>query len=152
MDNKFEMLTLNAENVNRIYNDCLVTDSTNYTFPHQLYKNNTNHIIRLDREKELSYVSTIMYLIGQLDVVHQNKDEMSLKSSIIRYDKKPWTKDMETLIHFYYLGMAACRFTSIDDVTKTIKISPITPTLSPSDPNFEQWLKTDGKSWADRLG
>ena len=152
MKNKFEMLSLNAENVNRICNDCLTSDSTNFADSLQLYKNNPNHTIHFDSIKVSDYYDTITYLIGQLADIHQNKSEISLKSSIVRYDKKPWTKDMETLIHFYYLGMASDMFSPIDDVTKTIEVTTILPTLSPNDPNFKQWLKTDGKRWEARLG
>ncbi len=152
MKNNFEILTLNEGNVNRIYNECLRSDTTIGVETYQLYKSNPNYTATFDSGKIISYIGSIHYLIGQLDAVHQQAKEFNLKSSIVSYDKRPWTKDMKTLIHFYYLGMATNMFSRIDDTTKIIGLTTNLPTLAPIDPNFKQWLKTDGKRWEEKLG
>lgn len=146
---KFEMLTLNEENVNRIFRACLASESTKSSTTYQLYRENTNHVATFDDDEVKGHLETIRYLIGQLSEVHKESEAFSLKASVVRYDQKPWTKDMVTLIHFYYLGIATGDFSSIDDATKMINLSDCTPSLDPNDPKFDQWLEDDlyGDLW-----
>lgn len=153
MKKNFEILSLNEVIINELYTKCLPFESTTMVKKAQLYKNNPNHSTSFDLEKIMENRNTIYYLAGQLLATHQQSKEFILKSSIIKYNNKAWTKDMETLIHFLSLGIAASAITPIDDTTKAITLSQnTTPTLSPEDPNFTQWLKTEGKEWGELLG
>lgn len=153
MKKDFEILDLNEENINSFYNMLLANSSTERTHHYQLYSNNDQHSLRFDTKKISLYRSTIKYMIGQLQNAHINKQSFSFKESILTYKNEIWTKDTSTLMKFIYLGIATNSLSPIDSSTKSIFLSPsITPTLSPKDPNFKQWLKTDGKEWEEELG
>ena len=156
MEQYFEFVTLNEENVNRLFNEVLAAKTAEHPRSYFLYKDRydlDDHYLFFDTKKIAFHRHTIKYMIGQLLNEHIGRTSFSFKEAILTYQKTMWTKDTATLMKFIYLGIVSNSISPIDSKTKEIYLSPsITPTLSPDDSNFKQWLITDGKEWKEELG
>ncbi len=148
-------IELNEENVLRIYNNCLMKKTLlNYLssdlLPVKIFTKSScgkdSPEIYFNKSKVEEYKATIEYMYGQLYEVHHGeymitKDKfLEPADGFLNYKNQRWTNDQNTLMSFYYLGVAAIVIMPfiIDPFTNRLGVDliDITPTLSPNDPNF----------------
>lgn len=149
MNNNQEPLDLNSENVSNLATLCAADQSSKSVYPISLQlkefgfpKDSKALYFDVTRLKE--NIPNIFYLLGQLDVIHRNFHALPLKDSLIKYDKSYWSTDKSSPIVLLHLGIAAKAMNHPDAKTKSCILSPeIIPTLSPNDPNFEQWYEAN---------
>lgn len=154
----FQAIDLNEWNVQRLFNQCIVTTNTRNIaiatlFPTALgYERSSEKIIHFDKQFLINNKKAIEYLFGQLYKVH-NSDKtfkMSTDDFNTTYTNAHWTSDKTTLLKLLYLGvspetLAIVPFTA---ETSSSMISPrIKPTLSPKDPNFPAWWEGHKAEW-----
>ena len=152
---------LNEDNVNSLFNACLATKYTatktkSVLFHTTLgYKLEEGILVTFDKDILQKNAKAIEYLYGQLKDVHTKKNVTQSTASTIEdfyftYKEASWSNNKSTLLEFLYLGC--------NGETLIIKpfhkkyngtfISPwIKPTLSPKDPNFNQWWEEHKAEW-----
>lgn len=156
MDFKNEdMLDLNEENVKQLFNFCIATEKTSKTdtthcnFLENGIALNIPNIAFNIKHLRLKFPS-IKYMICQLEKIHEHSGDMILTDGFKKYDGTNWTSNKGLLFSLYYLGCASAvlPFFKQSDIRKNI-ICPLyakpslKPTLSPNDPNFEEWSKKE---------
>mgnify|MGYP003293463196 CR=1 FL=1 len=152
-------IELNEENVLNIYNYCSVDDMTTESLdsnllPTKIFTKSScgqdSPEIIFDKTKIKECSSAITYLYGQLDFVHNSLETFFPESGFITYKHTSWTQNNSTLMALYYLGIASDTIPIFTLNPSTKKLSSfnffITPTLSPSDPNYR---KKGGQEPAD---
>lgn len=147
------MIDLNEENVRNILNYCLATEETpeediiSTTFIKSDFQTPIPSI-QLSRSRLSEYSLTIYHLTGQLDNVHSGKSVFHINDGFKKYDGSYWTQDKMAVFSLCYLSC-------VTNVLPYFKPSPalktfvshltenpfLQPTLSPDDPNFEEWAK-----------
>ena len=147
------MIDLNEENIRSIFSDCIATEQTpvediiSTTFIESDIQTPIPSI-QLSRSCLSENSLTIAYLTGQLENVHKGKLIFHINDGLKKYDGSYWTKDKMAVFSLYYLS-------TVTGVLPFFKPSPslktfvsdlnenpfLEPTLSPDDPNFEEWAK-----------
>lgn len=138
-----DILDLNEENIKKLFAYCLAAKDANpenvmpMIFIERGSAYNVPEIYFLtDRIKEKS--NTILYLLGQLKVVHDKSLIMSLTDGFFKYDGTIWTQNKMLLFALYYMGNATRCFplfhVNDDGVFALLADYPeLEPTLSPDD-------------------
>lgn len=92
----------------------------------------------------------IQYLVGQLKPVHEGQRILTLEDMTKTYQGTNWVRERASLMQLLYLG-SSDEFTVFDRLVAkwngTTLNMPITPTLSPKDPNFPAWWDAHKAEW-----
>ncbi len=147
------MIDLNEENVRNIFNYCLATEETpaediiSTSFIESDIQTPIPSI-QLSRSTVNNNYLKLLYLVGQLENVHKVNFAFRINDGFKKYDGSYWTQDKTAVFSLYYLSC-------VTNVLPYFKPSPalktfvsnldenglLRPTLSPDDPNFEEWAK-----------
>ena len=155
--NREDMIDLNEETVRNILNYCLATEETpaediiSTSFIAGDFQTPIPSI-QLSRSRLSEYSLTIYHLTGQLDSIHnihkKGNVHFYLNDGFKKYDGSYWTQDKMAVFSLYYLS-------TVTNVLPYFKLwsghktfmsllheNPfLEATLSPNDPNFEEWAK-----------
>lgn len=166
-------IELNEENVLKIYNACLMKKTlfrflSSDLLPVKIFTKAScgkdSPEVYFSKAKIQEYRQAIEYMYGQLYEVHHgsvpeeyreayqklgmddpNAKFLSPDGGALNYKNQPWTKDRNTLMMFYYLGVASVTIMPfVEDVVRGqigVDLIDIVPTLSPNDPDFEKRLR-----------
>ena len=145
------MVDLNEENVARIFKYCtasILTPAKNAVVSSFYSNNNTSKKIKFHKEKLLEMQESVQYMLGQLMCVHKKREFMILTDGFKKYTGKNWTEDKTLLFSLYYLGVATNHLPAFEpsDDGSNDYFAPISkqlslkPTISPNDPELENWL------------
>ena len=148
MENNFKPLDLNKVIISQLFNKCLYTsESKNYTLAvYQQaclgYPKDTDPVY-FDKDAMEANSDLINFLLGQLkDALNGPLTESTVQSLFIKYTGEPWTKDGVTLLKLIHLALANKSMAAFSaEKDRTLLHSCVKPTLSPKDPNFEQWYE-----------
>lgn len=126
---KFEPMELNDMNVNAIYNRCVK-------------KNENGEEIWDDQNLKLNQAN-IRYLLGQLEVVHQDVLQPRLDSTFLKcYTGRNWTSNPAQVNRLIMMGKACIELFVIEIGGKSaISFVSLDHTLSPKDPAFADWYE-----------
>lgn len=147
------MIDLNEENVKSIFSSCIATEQT----PEEDIIS-TSFIesdiqtpipsIQLSRSCLSGNALTMAYLIGQLENVHKRNLAFRINDGFKKYDGSYWTQDKMAVFALYYLSTVTMVLPyfkpspSLKTFVSFLNENPfLEPTLSPDDPNFEEWAK-----------
>lgn len=159
MEKEFKPIDLNSGTVNRLFNNCLFTqDSKNFLVA------NMNSIedghpedsekVYFDADAIESNRHVLNYLTGQLLAI-QDKfyTYITIKDLFLKYDGDYWTEDGVTLLKFIHLAIANGNLSRFQpDTNQSRLISYVGNTLSPYDPNFEQWYEKNKEKFLRKKG
>ncbi|MBR3881997.1 MAG: hypothetical protein IKJ36_01875 [Clostridia bacterium] len=148
MNNEFKPLDLNYLAVTSLFKKCLATENSSQYIPAQFqqikqgYKEDSP-LVLFDANAFKENKPKIDFILGQLLDVHQGPNNIiTINSLFKKYNGELWTTDGVTLIKLIHLALAN---SSIDYFVppnnESTFLSIIEPTLSPKDPNFEEWYK-----------
>ena len=153
----FTPLDLNEGNVQAIFNRCLATKDTpnsdvqlSVLFQKIMGYDEDSKPLAFNKTTLKKNKNNILFLLGQLNSVHNGSREITAKESIYKYNEEKWTTDTVTIMELYHLARA------IDGIAPFIKSSnramtePIVKsTLSPKDPNFPAWWEKHKSEWEE---
>lgn len=154
---KESILDLNEENVKKIFTYCLATPDTN---PNDIIigsflgegVNLSIPIpsINFSKTRIMETTRSIFYLLGQLECVHKNSPFAEISDGIKKYDGSNWTTENFAVFSLYYLGCTSVCFPKFKPHRGSNSISArlgeipsLSPTVSPEDPFFEEWIKKE---------
>lgn len=141
-----DILDLNEDNIKALFAYCLATKDANpeKVLSTRFIEKNPAHDVPdmyflTDRIREKS--NTILYLLGQLKVIHDREVIMELSEGFFKYDGTTWTQNKMLLFALYYMGNATSCFPLFSDSSKGFiallnNYPELKPTLSPNDPNY----------------
>ena len=148
MSSTFKPIDLNTGTVNRLFNKCLYTEDSKDFLMVNMNSAEDGHEedsdpIYFDADEIKRNCDTLNYMAGQLLAI-QNKryTYATVQDLFLKYDGECWTEDGVTLLKFIHLAIAngnLTRFLPTTNVTRLM--SYIGNTLSPYDPDFEQWYE-----------
>lgn len=145
----FRPLELNERNVQTLFKRCLLDENnpSGECYPVQVLNpqlcGRSSELIKLSKDNVESYAETIRYLLGQIKAFHGSNDTFALQEGFMRYDGTIWTKDYDTLFKLYSMGISTVsisNFSLYKDVICSVKSSKCISTLSPKDPNYQEWF------------
>lgn len=101
-------------------------------------------VIKFDNSKLCDNIPVIMYLVGQLKVVHDRREIFTPSQGIFDYTGNKWTDDNNALFALYYLATASLTIPYFVDGEKYAEARNMTnlynrtliPTYPPDDPRF----------------
>lgn len=143
---QFTPLDLNENTVETLFNRCLAknTDGTiisSSLFPQSAGYKKPDTPITFSQEKIQKDKQNIIYLYGQLERVHDNLHTIYSTSGSKKYTHENWTTNSGTLMKLLHLGRAAGIMYHFNATSNSAALVDIEPTLSPRDPNFDEWYK-----------
>lgn len=147
MKKEVNPIDLNYTEFERIYNDCLPKESSKNFLKVILQQKsdgfpNDSKPIFFDKDKINEHKADIFYLYGQLASIHREQPFFFVINSIQKYDGTIWTDDQTSALLLLHLGMACGASSRMAPPQRSIYLSSdLLPTLSPKDPNFEEWYK-----------
>lgn len=145
------VLDLNNENVRKLYEKCKPTDATKEVYRVVLQKKELGFPedsvpLLLDVSAVDENLSSIWYLFGQLQAVHQVVHDqyqspfLPIKDILKKYDGTFWTSDKAAPMYLMHLGIAAGYMMPPVALTKNAFIgTDVLSTLSPNDSEFVNW-------------
>ena len=152
---QFTPLELNEGNVQALFNRCLAADGVTETTVSSLYfsslgwKKEDDGLL-FDKNNLRANQKIIQYLVGQLKPVHEGQRILTLEDMTKTYQGTNWVRERASLMQLLYLG-SSDEFTVFDRLVAkwngTTLNMPITPTLSPKDPNFPAWWEAHKAEW-----
>ena len=152
--NRENMIDLNEENVRSIFSDCIATEQTpvdDIISTSFIASDIQTPIpsIQLSRSTVNQNYLKLLYLTGQLDNVHRENFTFRINDGFKKYDGSYWTQDKMAVFSLYYLSCVTNALpyfkpsptlkTFVSDLGENVLLKP---TLSPNDPNFEEWAKS----------
>lgn len=145
----FTPIELTDENVQRLFNACVLEGKTDNGVPASLYEEESTSKLYFDYDLLGEHEKAISYMFGQLKGAHLHEQMPLIPDLAIKYNEKSWVKNKASLMKFIYLGIAANQISRVSKkYGKTLNLS-IKPTLSPSDPNFDSWWAEHKAEWED---
>lgn len=148
-----DMIDLNEENVRNITNYCIATEETpaedviSTSFVAKDFQTPIPNIL-LSRSRLSEKTLTMYYLIGQLENLHKGKLIFHVNDGFKKYDGTYWTQNKTAVFSLYYLSSAVDvlpyfkPFPSLKTFVSNLnENSFLEASLSPNDPNFEEWAK-----------
>lgn len=150
----FRPIDLNEDNVQAIFNRCLVSSESEQILRVTLFsaeyefEKEDEFVVDFDPDAIKRNSAAIAYLYGQLhDVVYSEVIDPS--SAAINYESNVWTKDIRVILKFLALGQAAHMFRPFVKVEPfaAAVLLPILPTYSPKDPYFPTWWEEHKSEW-----
>lgn len=150
MDNNFKPLDLNKGTVANIFNKCIYTsESKNHTaaiFQQASlgYPKDSDPVF-FDKDAIEANSDLINFILGQLKDAHNGPlTESTVQSLFLKYTGEPWTKDGVTLLKLIHLALANMSIAAFSaEKDRTLLLPCVKPTLSPKDPEFEQWYEAN---------
>ena len=149
MSYEFDPINLGKELIDDIYEEAL-TDEKHTNLPIEvlgpdLVKNGSG-LVLLSPKTIVEYSEYIDYIFGQIKAFHDAENPfMPFNSGYIDYMNGYWTKDVNTLLKLYALGIAN---TSVfpfgkarNGVIATRKDPSVIPTYNTEDPKFPEWFE-----------
>lgn len=151
----FTPLELNEANVQAIFNRCLATDDIpnadvqlSILFEKVMGYDEDSKPMAFRKSTVEQNKKNVLYLIGQLNSVHQGSREITAKESIYKYDGEKWTSETVTIMMLYHLARAAGGISPFMKKYNVANTEPIvSPTLSPKDPAFPAWWEAHKSEW-----
>ena len=160
---KFSPLELTEDNVNTIYRRCLPKEDTkpediveNWIFSKKNGFSEDGKPFYFNEVQLQKDYKNIVYMLGQLYDVHITKDGyLYLKNFSLNYNNQLWIqsqdidKAREAIFNLIALGSTVRnekKFISITPLLKDYEgcgIVTVSPTLSPKDPKFAEWSKSE---------
>lgn len=149
MENKFKPLDLSKSVVNIIFNKSLTTtpDENSPVAVFHLQKlgyPEDSDPVFFDKQILDEHTKIIYYILGQLEKSHTMEQPILHPIDFFRkYTGENWTDDKVTVMKLIHLALATgaiSQFSAKSDATGIV-LSRVFPTLSPKDPNFEQWYE-----------
>lgn len=155
---KFRTLELNERNVNTLFNRCLPNEyevqNPFLCYPTQVLipeiTGRKSQEVSLSKEKINANKNTILYLLGQIESFHSDREVLTLEEGLLRYDGVIWTKDYQVLFKLYHLCLSSdflFDFSLVSEKLYALKNPVCVPTLSPKDPNFPAWWEEHKSEW-----
>ena len=151
----FHPIDLNEDNVQAIFERCLITEQTTDTIGTSIMDVElgllNKHIpVLFDKKKIGQEKKAIQYLYGQLLCRHQEKNSISLNEVFQKYNGETWTESNGTVLKFLHLGSATTSIMPFDCQSKAAPLPFLYPaTLSPKDPAFPAWWEEHKAEWED---
>lgn len=149
MSNEFDPINIGCELVNDIYEEAL-TDDNHTHLPVEvlgpgLVKNRSG-LVRLSPKTIVEYSEYIDYMFGQIKSFHDRENPfMTFNNGFISYLNCYWTKDVDTILKLYALGIANNSIFPFgmarNGVIITRKDSSVIPTFNTEDPQFPKWFE-----------
>lgn len=148
MQEVFEPLELNEENVVKVYKKCRYTDdSADYT-PAYMYSNRNDVVYLFDTAKLKENAKAIEYLLGQTIVAHNGEERFRFPYLSLKHDNQMWTEDHIMLSKLIMLGIGSGIITSIVPPENMVNIKrSIKKSLSPNEDGFEAWWEDNRVKW-----
>ena len=148
---KIPLVTLNEEFVNNAFKTCFAKDDSPEIIEVSLYQKDygfqeDSSPIKFDRFKISEMKPQLEYTLGQLKDLHENYPSITVATIQDRYDDVEWTNN-PTLKTAYLLLLLAARLVGpVEFDTGELPLKKDTiPTLLPTDPRYEKWLKENEK-------
>lgn len=145
----FTPIELTDENVQKIFDECLVDEKNENRMIVLLYEESIYDKLYFDFDRIKAYKKNITYMYGQLKVAHLSEQKIQLPNLAIKYNEKSWVKNKVSLMKFIYLGIATSQISEVSKAYQNVLNLHIKPTLSPLDPNFESWWAEHKSEWED---
>lgn len=121
----------------------LIENIVFYFLKKMALKRNKN-LFGFDRKSIQSNRQSILYLIGQLQAVHNKEKSITLEKSIVTYSSEYWTKELPYIYKLLHLAASPSigAITPFNAKSHSAEFKfTIEPTLSPRDPKFPEWRK-----------
>lgn len=144
-DKRLDKLKLTQKTVIELFYNCRKTDKTTSVTNATYYDETSTRkapIAQLDSHKVLKSQSQIIYLLGQLQAIHDKRPLLTPGAGFIDYTGKKWTNDNKALSALYYLATSTGFLQRFVDGEKyaysdlTIIEPFVKPTYPPGDPRF----------------
>ncbi len=149
MSSNFDPENITESFVDEIYEET-IEDKTRFKMPVEVLgpnvvKNRSGEV-SLSVSKIVEYSEYIDYMFGQLIGFHKKSTPlMAFNDGYITYLQDCWTKDVNTLLKLYALGIANGSISpfvlSKNGVIVTQKDPMLIPTLDTDDPEFDEWFE-----------
>lgn len=151
----FEPLELTEGNVQTIFNRCIAKEGITEKISSILYYKELGYEkedlgVAFDKNALIQNRKNIEYLYGQVASVHENQSILKEADFAKTYSGRLWTEDRASIIQLIYLGISKpIKLLTLFNVEVggTALYVPITPTLSPKDPNFPAWWEAHKGEW-----
>lgn len=144
-------MPLTEETVEKLFKECGLKEGKNNLIKANLFMHNQEYFTIFNTNSIIDNLLNIHYLFGQLKNAHTQTRFFDFKQAVFTYQNTAWTKDTDKLLMFIQLGIVAGTITPIDDTTKQIEMTTeLDPTVSPDDPNFEEWYKEHKADWDNK--
>ncbi len=149
MSNDFEPENIGSDFIEEIYEEAL-TDAKHINHPVQVLRSDLverpTEIIHINPNVIFDYSEYIDYMFGQLLRFHDRSTPfMSFNEGFIDYNEAQWTRDIDTILKFYALGIANGTIGPFikapNGIVVTQKDSFVIPTLNTEDPKFDEWFE-----------
>lgn len=144
-DKRLDKLKLTPKTVIELLYTCRKTAATKSVTNANFYDESSSRkspIMPLDSLKLIDNRYQIIYLLGQLNSIHNHKPTMTPAEGFFDFTGKKWTEDQRALFALYYLGTASSNLPHFIDGEKyaysnLTKVTPwLKPTYPPGDPRF----------------
>jgi len=149
MSYEFDPENLDESFIDEIYEEAL-TDEKHPHLPIEvlgpsLVKNRSG-LVRLSPKTIIEYSEYIDFMFGQIKSFHDRENPfMTFNNGFISYLNCYWTKDVDTILKLYALGIANNSIfpfgMSRNGVIITRKESSVIPTFNTEDPKFPEWFE-----------
>jgi len=149
MSNDFEPENLDKNFINEIYEEAL-TDDKHPNLPVEVLKpdivKNRSGLVLLSPKTIIEYSEYIDYMFGQIKAFHDSTNPfMPFNNGFISYLNTYWTRDVDTILKLYALGIANNSILPFgvakNGVVITRKDPSVIPTLNTEDPKFDEWFE-----------
>ena len=144
---ELKKLELNKENVIELLFKCKATQNSKNVITANFYSRHSTRKsppIQLDETIVLQHNELILYWMGQIQTLHQQKDKLTPAAGIFNYKGEKWTDDNRALFALYYLSTTSLAIPYFEDgksCAETPSLKPyyyvLKPTFAPNDPNFK---------------
>ena len=149
MSYEFDPIDLDEQFIDEIYEEAL-TDEKHPHLPVEvlgpsLVKNRSG-LVRLSVKTIIEYSEYIDFMFGQIKSFHDRENPfMTFNNGFIDYMNGYWTKDVDTILKLYALGIMNNSISpfvmSRNGVIITKKDSYVIPTFNTEDPKFPEWFE-----------
>lgn len=144
-------MPLTEDTVEKLFIECGLKEGKNKLVKANLFKENEKFFTIFYTTRVIDNLLNIHYLFGQLKNTHIQTRFFDFKQAVLTYQNTAWTKNTDKLIQFIQLGIAAGAISPIDDATKQVELATyLDPTVSPDDPDFEEWYKEHKADWDNK--
>ncbi len=149
MSYEFEPENIDKYFISEIFEEAL-TDEKHTNLPIEVLGpdlvDNRSGIVRLSPKTIIKYSEYIDYMFGQMIAFHDPSNPfMPFNNGFINYMHCYWTKDVDTILKIYALGIANCSILPFgmarNGIIITRKDPSVIPTFNTEDPKFPEWFE-----------
>ncbi len=159
MNNNFRPLDLNPVTINGMFKKSLCTSDTKNAFSvffkrkEMGFPNNSDPVV-FDMDRLNANRDTIAFLFGQLYTSHHQEDLLfTLNDLFKKYNGENWTTNPVDIMKLVHLGLVSEYFVQFDAKgPSSSMMGNLIPTLSPKDPNYQQWYEGYQKTLTKKKG